>query len=99
MTYIDILNCCTRIPRARDWLAEFDGSLPKALEDAYPGHVFYPWIFPKVQPKFWDDKQVQVQFMKWVMESLQLRSLDDFYKIPPDTIKELGGSSSQPSIA
>ncbi len=47
----------------------------------FPDHVWLPWLFNQVPKNFWGDMKNQRNFMDWLGKRLNVKKLDDWYKI------------------
>lgn len=62
-------------------LKHMGSSLGKALESIYPDHRWHPWRFSKVGKGFWEDPKNVRDYVEWLGEKLQVKALEDWYKI------------------
>jgi hypothetical protein len=68
-------------------------SLARALQEVYPTHYWHVWKFRRAPKGFWKDKRNAKKFFDWVMEELNMQSLDGWYNISVEQVYKLGGSS------
>ena len=74
-------------------LQKFNGSVSEmvmALAEA-PEGGWKPWEFSQVPMGFWDDKENQKKYMKWLGEKLGFRKPEDWYGLTHKLIHENGG--------
>ena len=69
-----------------------NGSLIKALMSIYPEHTWKVWTFKKVPKNYWSDKKNQRIFFDWLANKLQVKSVEDWYKVKPSDIINNGGT-------
>tara|TARA_B100001996_G_scaffold27295_1_gene20949 strand:+ start:141 stop:2144 length:2004 start_codon:yes stop_codon:yes gene_type:complete len=51
------------------------------LKEIFPDYEWLPWKFTRTIQYFWDDKDNQKTYMKWVGELLGCTTMEDWYKI------------------
>jgi hypothetical protein len=56
------------------------------ISSAFPEHEWLPWKFGKVPKGYWESKENQRKFMKWLATQLSFKSIEDFYKLCLDVI-------------
>lgn len=56
-------------------------SVHKLLSTIYPDYDWLPWKFNKAHHNFWDDVNNQRKFMNWVGKEINIKQLDDWYKV------------------
>jgi hypothetical protein len=67
------------------------GSLPAALEAAYPTHNWLEWMFPAVRDNYWDSFDNQIKFFDWLYDKLQFKTKADWYSVTVASIDQAGG--------
>lgn len=67
------------------------GSMVNAIKEAYPTHEWLDWRFSKVPRGFWDTQENRRRFFKWAEEQLDIKTMEDWYKIKLHDVAELGG--------
>ena len=70
----------------------FDHSLYKALQQIYPNHEWLAWKFKyyPVPYGYWSDKRHQQKFIEWVGKELQVKKLEDWYRLSNRHLQRLG---------
>ena len=53
----------------------------ETITKIYPNYDWIIWKFSKVPNNFWLDKNNQKKYMKWLGEKLNIKTLDDWYKV------------------
>jgi hypothetical protein len=64
----------------------YQNSLSTALRSIYPQHEWLPWKFKKVPVAFWEDKGNQNYFFSWLDKVLQIKDMDDWYRVSLEQI-------------
>lgn len=78
----------------KKYLAKYDNSLTKTLQQVYPEHHWIPWKFDSPLPKgFWDNLSNQRYFFDWLGKYLGFKSKEDYYKLTRTDIEQNGGIS------
>jgi hypothetical protein len=54
-------------------------SLRRALENAYPGHKWLPWLFQPQNQNIWNDLAVQRAYFDWLAPLIGVRTMGDWY--------------------
>jgi hypothetical protein len=62
-------------------LWKHNNSLALALSKVYPEYEWLPWKFEKSPNKYWDNKENQKFFMNWLAKQLNIKELNDWYKV------------------
>ena len=62
-------------------LDKYSGSLLLLLNHAYPNYEWLPWKFDKCPQNYWDDLKNQRKFMDWAATQLNIKEMEDWYKI------------------
>ena len=69
-------------------------SLILALRSIYPEYDWLPWKFENgVNRGFWGDVENQRKFMNWAGKQLKIEKMEDWSRIEPKTLCELGGKT------
>jgi hypothetical protein len=76
---MEILNYC------------YNGSLKLALKKVYSHYNWQEWKFNKVSSKFWKDSKNLNQYMEWLGQQFQIKTLDDWYGITEQHMDAFGG--------
>jgi len=58
------------------------------LKEIFPDYKWLPWKFTRTIQSFWDDKDNQKTYMKWVGELLGCTTMEDWYKIQGKDFKD-----------
>jgi hypothetical protein len=74
-------------------LYEFENSVLKSLEDAYPDFEWQPWRFGRASVGYWNDMKNQRKFMDWIADQLEFKDMNEWYSISEEKISEMGGKS------
>src|SRR5690606_3154611 len=59
----------------------FSRSLYKFLEFIYPEIEWKPWRFAPMPENTWEDPKIRRKFLDWAFETLNLKSMEDWYFI------------------
>ena len=51
------------------------------LSSTYPEYEWLPWKFSKCPKNFWEDKGNQRKFMDWAGKELEIKEMNDWYKV------------------
>jgi hypothetical protein len=62
-------------------MKKYNGSPSSLLSAVYPDHEWLPWKFEKTSKNFWDQPTNQRSFMEWAGKQLQIKDMNDWYKI------------------
>jgi hypothetical protein len=74
-------------------LAIYSNSVKKMLRELYPEHDWLEWRFVKAPAGFWNSHDNQRRFLNWVGSQLGIQRMDEWYKVTPSQVCELGGTS------
>jgi hypothetical protein len=75
-------------------LAHFNHSLVKALLETYPDHTWHLWRFSHpVPPHYWEATENVKQFLDWLYQQLQFKSMEDWYGLKRSDVRRLGGGA------
>jgi hypothetical protein len=69
----------------------YGDSFRNALRAGYP-ETQWEEAKPIMPPGFWSDSQNRFQFMEWIRDKFDIRSMEDWYRVRPMEILELGGA-------
>eukprot|EP01118_Nematostelium_gracile_P015833 TRINITY_DN641_c0_g1_i4.p1 TRINITY_DN641_c0_g1~~TRINITY_DN641_c0_g1_i4.p1 ORF type:complete len:268 (-),score=42.41 TRINITY_DN641_c0_g1_i4:35-838(-) len=70
----------------------YGGSVKVALQKMYPDHKWLVWKFDgHVQPGTWDDMKSQREFMHNLAKELRIETMDDWYHVTKEQIRDKGG--------
>jgi hypothetical protein len=67
------------------------GSLYRLLRTVYPDYYWKMWKFGRVDRGFWQDSKNQKHFFDDIAQQLELKSMEDWYKVTPTQIRKLIG--------
>src|SRR5689334_10182789 len=69
--------------------------LHHALNLAYPGTEFYPWLFTQFPiPKgYWNDKENVKKFVRWFEKQIGITKMEDWYKVCNAQFVGYGGNN------
>lgn len=70
-----------------------DSSLVNALLEAFPTHEWKPWKFKRCPVGWWKEPANQRAFLDDAYLSLELKSMDDWYRVTVARVQRLGGAS------
>ena len=62
-------------------LHHYNHSLVTLLSQVYPETNWIPWKFDKCPQNYWDDINNQRKFMEWAATQLNVKQIQDWYKI------------------
>jgi hypothetical protein len=62
--------------------AEYGGSYSLLLAAVYPDYEWLPWRFDKCPQGYWHDMKNQRKFMDWAAKQLDMKNMEDWYKLP-----------------
>jgi len=65
-------------------------SIAQVLQTAFPEHKWLPWKFDITTRRFWSDRKNQLEFMEWLKEQMNLKTMEDLYKIKMSDITKHG---------
>jgi hypothetical protein len=68
------------------------GSPRLLLQYAYPDLKFNPWEFKKVPENYWNDIENVRKYMEWLKEELHVKTYEDWYNVPADSISDYGAN-------
>jgi hypothetical protein len=71
----------------------YNQSVYNALSSVYPSHKWYPWLFGRAPPNYWDNIEHQRHFLDWALKELGFSKLEDWYSIPSEQVIAKQGSS------
>jgi hypothetical protein len=71
-------------------LAHHNSSLPTALQELYPDHVWQQWKFNQVPKLWWHDLANQKRFLDDLAPKLGVTKMDDWYHISAATLRQNG---------
>ena len=60
----------------------YNSSRLNLLKEIFPDYEWLPWKFTRAIQYFWDDKNNQKTYVKWLGELLGCTTMEDWYKIP-----------------
>ena len=80
-------------------LNKFDFSLQKMLVELLPEFDWKPWLFERVTDGYWDVKDNRQQYFAWLSNELDIRTLDDWYKVTIEQVHAKGGQRTLVSLA
>lgn len=72
-------------------ITKYYGNLFYFLKAMYPDFNWKPWLFKKVSPFFWKNKENQKLFIKWLENEFNIKHLNDWYKINTKDVENKGG--------
>eukprot|EP01118_Nematostelium_gracile_P010561 TRINITY_DN3656_c0_g1_i6.p1 TRINITY_DN3656_c0_g1~~TRINITY_DN3656_c0_g1_i6.p1 ORF type:complete len:404 (+),score=92.95 TRINITY_DN3656_c0_g1_i6:77-1288(+) len=72
-------------------LTKYNGSPSQFVKAMFPEHQFYPWKFSSIPKGCWEDKENRIAYMKWLMQELNMKKVDDLYSITVDTLQKNHG--------
>ena len=72
-------------------LEKYNGSPSKLLMSVYPEYNWILFKFDTVPKNYWDDINNQKEYLDWLGNQLNYKSMDDWYKIRGKDIEENGG--------
>lgn len=82
------------VDRGSNVLDRFGGSLGEALECAYPGKSFPPWLFSTgVSSSYWKTKENRLRYMEFLRGKLNIVSNEQWYGVLNNDILYYGGKS------
>eukprot|EP01027_Heterolobosea_sp_BB2_P018918 GEZU01026579.1.p1 GENE.GEZU01026579.1~~GEZU01026579.1.p1 ORF type:complete len:601 (+),score=135.41 GEZU01026579.1:14-1816(+) len=71
----------------------YENSMLLALQGIYPEHPWQEAGSPRALNGYWNDPKNQRNFLNRIAEELNVKTLDDFYKISADDVRSKGGAS------
>ena len=69
----------------------YSGSLYKALQKIYPEHSWKLSEYDRVPVGYWTDVDIQKQFLESIFRELEMKTLDDWYKVSTKEVRDRGG--------
>ena len=51
------------------------------IKNAYPNYKWLPWKFNHVPKGFWNDTNNVKEYMNWLSEQLNIKTMEDWYKV------------------
>jgi len=76
----------------RGLLAVYSNSPAGLLLAAYPSHSWQVWKFDKVPNRWWQDTANQKKYMESVRKQLNIKAMEDFYRLSKDDLTAAGGA-------
>src|SRR5690348_11404117 len=71
----------------------FSASLSfRALTSAFPEHNWQAWDFARTPRSITQDKNTLQQYLRFLEDKLQIKTMEDWYRVSMDQMKKLGGS-------
>ena len=92
ITYKQFLN--SNIPGARTLIKRYNGSLFNVLQSVYPDHKWLPIHRKKVTQNYWNSLDHQREFIIDLSKKLDLKSANDWSKVPYKLIEKSGGRAT-----
>ena len=74
-------------------LAQYGKSIGQILCSLYPEHPWDIWKLDRVPTKYWENIENQRRFMDQLANQLNVKQLNDWYKVKPIDIASRGGAS------
>src|SRR6185437_7791159 len=68
-------------------------SSSKLLQSVYPNHTWEIYKFHTVPIGYWNDIDNRKEFMDWLFNQLQYKSMDDWYNVTAKDICKFGGNT------
>ena len=62
-------------------LIKYYGSTTKAITSFYPDYNWLPWKFMQIPKGFWHDEKNIQNYMNWLSQQLNIKTIEDWYKI------------------
>ena len=62
-------------------LQKYNHNLAKMMESIYPEHDWIPWKFHQVSKGYYDSKMHRQKYVEWLTKQLDIRSLNDWYRV------------------
>ena len=53
----------------------------KLITSAFPNYNWLPWKFKTTPKGYWDDENNIKEYMNWLSEKLNIKTMEDWYKI------------------
>ena len=53
----------------------------KLITSVYPNYKWLPWKFNQTPKGFWNDENNIKEYMNWLSEQLNIKTMEDWYKI------------------
>jgi hypothetical protein len=73
---------------------KYRGSLEHALRSIYPYRRWPPWLFGNVPAGYWSRIEHRREFFDYLAkEKLDIKTMDDWYKVTKNEFSQVGGSS------
>ena len=74
-----------------EFLAQFDGSLVKSLQNLRPEFDWQVWKFEKVPQGFWKDEENHIKMVYGLAKEFGIKLKDDWYSITVSKVESKGG--------
>jgi hypothetical protein len=71
-------------------LLKYFGSIQSALKFSYPEFEWKPWKFNKTPNAYWNNEIHVKDCVDWLSQQFFVKSLDDWYRISAQQMKQLG---------
>ncbi len=71
---------------------KYNGRTIEFLKGVFPEFIWYPWLFDTPLKNFWNDLEIQKQYMEWLSNKFKWTSKKDYYKLSGKLLKENYGS-------
>ena len=67
---------------------EYNGSPYLLLKIIYPDYDWLPWKFTSTPKDYWDNRENQEMYVFWLKDILRIKSMEDWYQITGEKIKQ-----------
>ena len=72
--------------------SQYDGSVYKMLQSAYPEHTWHPWKFQRLPLTLTIDEKLIEEVLQYLEVEKKLSAPEDWYRLSEESLKELGVS-------
>ena len=62
-------------------LIKYNKSHINIITSVYPNYNWLPWRFNSTPKEFWNDTNNVKEYMNWLSERLNIKTMEDWYKV------------------
>ena len=59
----------------------YNNSYINLITSFYPNYQWLPWKFSQIPKGFWNDENNVKNYMNWLSEKLNIKTMEDWYKV------------------
>ena len=62
-------------------IKQYNGSFINLIQNVCPNYKWLPWKFKQASKGYWNDENNIKEYMNWLSEKLNIKTMEDWYKI------------------